>query len=211
MEYRGDDFGTLEEAKIRKMWGLCAGSFVYEGCGLPLKDGRPCSLGKHKRKLRRENPESPLGPHSRGRDNHTCCVDGAGVYMYRFAIQVGNFVIEVNKDNGKQLMGLSAQAYKKSCDIDEEEMIRINAQAMTSLWTITYVKDGSRGYRALNFEKCTLEDEVSGSDVVEAGSSEVESKPKAHSDAQWFGKLKGRVLDYSGGIADSLRSFSIKE
>ncbi|CAM6086842.1 unnamed protein product [Calypogeia fissa] len=90
-------------------------------------------------------------------------------------------------------------------------MIRINAQAMTSLWTITYVKDGSRGYRALNLEKCTLEDEVSGSDVVEAGSSEVESKPKAHSDGQWFGKLKGRVLDYSGGIADSLRSFSIKE
>lgn len=97
MECSADDFGTLLHMKIEKIWGLCAGSFVYEGCGVLLSDGRPCALGKHKRRLRRQNLESPLGPHSRGRVDHDCCVDGAGIYMFCFAIQVGDFFLQVNE------------------------------------------------------------------------------------------------------------------
>ncbi|CAM6116495.1 unnamed protein product [Calypogeia fissa] len=213
MDHSDDDFGTLHKAKVEKIWGLCAGSFVYEGCGKLLRDGRPCALGKYKRNFRRQNPESPLGPHSRGRVGHTCSEDGAGVYMFCFAIQVGDFVIQVNEINGKQLLGISGQAYKESHDIDDDEVNQFCCVPMKSLWTIRYVKNHSRGceYHAVNFEKCSQVDEAGSSVVLEADDEEVESNVKQSDGAQWFGKLKGRVLDFGGSLAESLRSFSIFE
>ncbi len=109
---KADKFITLYDVKIEDMWGLCAGSFVYEGCNVLLSDGRPCALGKNARKLRVVNRDSPAGPHSRGRSDHTCCKVGAGEYMYCFAVQAGDAVIQVNEEVGTKLMGMSGHAFK---------------------------------------------------------------------------------------------------
>ncbi|CAM6084566.1 unnamed protein product [Calypogeia fissa] len=214
----GDSYGTLHAVKIVKLWGLCADSFVYEGCGRLLSDGRPCALGKYKRKLRKKNAESPMGPHSHGRVDHICCEDGEGVYMYYFSVQVGDFVMQVNESSGQQLMGRSGQAYEESCDKDEEEKSHLCDAVTSSRWTIAYVRDQSREclYQALNFEKASSEvvdaeptqvDDAESSQVVDGGSNEV----KCDDGTPWFGKLKGRILDFSGGIADLLKSFSISD
>jgi hypothetical protein len=81
-------FVTLHDAKIDNMWGLCAGAYIYEGRSKLLSDGRTCSLGKHKRRLRRHNPESPIGTYSRGRALHECDMDGDGRYMYFFLFEL---------------------------------------------------------------------------------------------------------------------------
>lgn len=117
-------YDTLHEVRIDWIWGLCTGAFIYEGCGGVLSDGRPCTLGKHKRRLRMQNPESPLGPKSRSRLQHTCSRDGEGTYMYCFAVQVGSVVLQVNEANGQQLMGISGQDYRDS-DNERRDKIRI--------------------------------------------------------------------------------------
>ena len=92
-EHEVDMFVTLRKVKIDDLLPLGAGSFVYEGCLVLLKYARPCALGKTKQRLRRMDPDSPMGPHARGRLSHVCCADGDGTWMYAFAVQIGYDVL----------------------------------------------------------------------------------------------------------------------
>ncbi|CAM6128019.1 unnamed protein product [Calypogeia fissa] len=115
-------------------------------------------------------------------------------------------------------MGRSGKAYKESCDKDEEEKSHLCDVVTSSRWTIAYVRDQYQEclYQALNFEKASSEvidaeptqvDDAESSQVVDGGSNEV----KCDDGTQWFGKLKGRILDFSRGIANLLKSFSISD
>ena len=152
MSSKADMFVTIDDAVIDKMWGLCAGAFIYEGCSKLLRDGRPCALGRHKRRLRRRDPESPVGIHSRGRASHECDMDGDGTYMYCFAIQVGDTVIQVNEDCGKKLIGMSGEEFHKehgtSNDISE-----VFDQVQSAIWTVSYVFDDFLHCKAVNIVK----------------------------------------------------------
>lgn len=229
-----DLYSRLNKVKIEKMWGLCAGAFVYEGCGILLKDGRPCALGKHKRRVRRLDSQSPLGPHSRGRGEHVCCADGTGTYMYCFVVEVGGIVMQVNEAIGMQLMGISGQSFKNSCTNDEKTQ-RICKQVMSAWWTITYVRKdcGDDLPRALCFERspCTESEGTSVaneapiqsdtkegklcSDMGSARDSdeeEISDPTKDHrSLSASFRRFRGAISDPSGDIVSSLKSFRISE
>jgi hypothetical protein len=190
---RGDErFVTLHDVKIGSMWGLCAGSYVYEGCSKKLSDGRPCALGKHKRRLRRNDPESPMGPHSRGRATHICDDDGDGTYMYCFAIQIDDIVIQVNEENGKKLLGMSGAEFKAECDGSSKEIKEVCDLVMSVDWTITYVKN-------------TLTDECKA--IVVDKNSQIKKKS---SGVEASVKRDDHCGDFSGDLVISLKSVRIK-
>lgn len=212
---KNEKFITLHDVKIESMWGLCAGSYVYEGCSNLLSDGRPCALGKHKRRLSRQDPESPMGPHSRLRSAHKCSLDGAGTYMYCFAVQIGDDVIQVNEDNGMKLMGMSRQEFKAKVDSSPGKVKSLCAQVMCVLWTISFVKDDHDVCRALSVANPECKSSVK-QEANEDGSTEVFLSPNKKDTSRGTGNVgRLRVLcsasvDFSGELVESLKSFSIR-
>lgn len=219
-----DKFVTLRDFKIEDMWGLCAGSFVYEGCNVLLSDGRPCSLGKNARRQRSLNRESPAGPHSRERSNHVCCNVGAGKYMYCFAVQVGDFVIQVNEDMGTKLMGMSGQAFKANFGTNQELIEGLCTEVKQSAWTFTCVEkingDGYVSHNAINVVMSRLHKNCTGVQVLTHDDGESELKPSSSSmdrvcrknkEQGPLQKLGRAVLDFSEEIVDSLKSFAVTQ
>jgi hypothetical protein len=156
-----------------------------------LSDGRPCALGRHKRRLRRRDPESPMGIHARGRASHECDMDGDGMYLYCFALRVGDTVIQVNKECGKKLMGMSGEEFNKEHG-SSNDISNIFYQVQGEIWTISYVIDDLFHCKAVNvIKKPQLEKKHVGtaSSMKEVGPSE----------------------DCSLELLISLKSFRIKE
>jgi hypothetical protein len=191
MSRPADDFVTLHEVRISKMWGNSRGSYVYEGCPTLLKNGRPCALGKHKRRLLRRDPSSPLGPNAHRRDNHLCCADGEGKYMYCFSIEVNDVVILVNEENGTKLMGMSGEEFKKECDGDSAEVKDVCDKVKLGQWTITYARDDCNVFRAISVVAISQTRKTQGpSDLIV--------------------KQEDTSGDFSGELVISLKSFKIK-
>lgn len=86
------------------------GQFIYEGCDLILLDGKACALGKVARQNRAANFNTEQD-NSRSRAGHTCKPIGEGKPMYIFMIQIGNVVMNVWEQAGKQLLGLIGQQF----------------------------------------------------------------------------------------------------
>ncbi|CAM6120258.1 unnamed protein product [Calypogeia fissa] len=230
-----ESFVTLHAVKIDSMWGLCAGSYVYEGCNKLLGDGWYCALGKHKRRLRRKDPESPMGPHSRGRDQHVCCIDGAGTFMFFFAVQIGDVVIQVNEENGMKLMGMSGEKFRTDIDGCTDKIEEVCAHVESIFWTFTYVKDGKAGCRAISVfptEALMRNKLVDMKDAIRspsmkrveakglAGPSKTEGEDKGEVDSKLRTgfQVKTRLavddscsVDFSGEIVTSFKSFRIKD
>ncbi|CAM6102025.1 unnamed protein product [Calypogeia fissa] len=216
-----ESFVTLHKVKIDAMQGLCAGSYVYEGCNIVLRDGWMCALGKHKRRLRRKDPESPMGPHARGRSQHVCCIDGAGTYMWCFAVQIGDVTIQVNEELGMKLMGMSGEYFRAECDGRGDKIREVCARAMSGFWTILYVIEGRGVCRALSVVKTeeagpsTSQDKVKG----KAGTILKEKEPECRVDSGLRGRFRvtSRLQvdelgdNFSAELVTSLKSFRIKE
>jgi hypothetical protein len=145
-----DLFVTCHKVKIDNLWPLAGGSFVYKGCPVLLGDGRPCALGKHKRRLQRQDSKLLMGPHSRCRPSHVCCADGEGQQMYFFAIKIDDKVMKVHEDIGTILMGMSGQHFfdKVKCDPAEVEFICDEVRSVP--WTICLAKDAREGSKVVS-------------------------------------------------------------
>ncbi|CAM6107815.1 unnamed protein product [Calypogeia fissa] len=220
------------------MWGLCAGHWVYEGCGLLLKDGQPCALGKYKRKLRAQNSESPLGRYSQSHNDHVCAAVGDGTFMFCFAMQVGELVIQVNEDCGMQLMGMSGQSFKEFYDADYASLSNLCAEVKSVFWRISYVRNesGEELPRALSFEQCPCKVEDKTGVLQHVMKEEQASDPEKmladtpkdrrgliREEAESanggdrrgltasFGRFRGALTDLSGEIVHSLKGFRISE
>jgi hypothetical protein len=234
-------FSTVANATIQDMWGLCAGRWIYEGCGLLLKDGRPCALGKYKHRLRKLNSESSMGHDSRSREDHICAAVGDGTYMFCFAVQVGEVVLQVNEDCGTQLLGMSGKVFNESCDADNAKISNICDHVRSLFWRITYVKNdfGEDLPHALSFEQCpskinakteVLERLVKGelnadpdegfavtpiNECDQRGLSQEEEESANQGDRKGvvasFSRLKGALSDLSGEIVQSLQGFRFSE
>ena len=150
---KNDVFVTLQRVRIDDLWPLGAGSYVYEGCPELLKDGRPCALGKHKRQLRRLDPDSPIGPHARGRATHVCCADGAGIHMFCFAIKIGDNVLQVNEDIGTKMMGMCGQDFKEKVEFDDLEVGKVCDEVRNVVWTIRFARDGRDGGKVVSVHR----------------------------------------------------------
>jgi hypothetical protein len=190
-----DSFIKLQKVQIDDLLPSGAGFFVYEGCSVLLSDGRPCALGKHKQRLQRQDPQSPMGLHARGRSSHECCADGAGQYMFRFAIQIGDEVMQVYKDNGIKLMGMSGQKFWDNIQSDVAKVDSICDEVRSVLWTICYVKDPREGCRVVsvlrhNVVKQEVKSDGSGKSVVQ--------------------KFCDAAVELTGDIVGSMKSIRIK-
>jgi hypothetical protein len=95
-----------------------------------------------------------MGQHSWSREDHVCAAVGDGTYMFCFAVRVGEVIIQVNEDCGKQLLGMSGMVFKESCDADYAKISSICDHVRSLFWRITYVNFGEDLSRALSFEQC---------------------------------------------------------
>ncbi|CAM6101846.1 unnamed protein product [Calypogeia fissa] len=208
-----DKFVTLVKVKIDDIWPLGVGTFVYKGCSVLLSDGRPCALGKNRRRLRRQDSESPLGPHARGRSSHVCVDDGEGTHMFCFSIQIGDNVLQVNEDSGVKLMGMSGQQFKDMVECDPAEVQSVCDAVRSVVWTIGFVKDDRDICKVISVHRHPdvklghPDVKLEGEDAKSVSSQVLLSPAQKDSLGR---KLCNAALDFTRDIVESLKSFRIR-
>ncbi|CAM6126070.1 unnamed protein product [Calypogeia fissa] len=117
---------TIYGAILFDIWGGLRGEFVYDGCDVPLMDGRECALGVHARRQWETDSLFPRGEHSRQRDLHHCRLIGEGKYMFHFYVQVEGEVLTVWEKTGAQLFGMSGQDFFENFKQEEQRRTLCN-------------------------------------------------------------------------------------
>ncbi|CAM6096102.1 unnamed protein product [Calypogeia fissa] len=152
-------FVTLVGITILAVWGMRNGEFIYEGCQVPLDDGRRCALGVSARRNRLRYPGTQKQPNARARDGHLCAPIGGGIAMYSFFVQLDDEVIEVWEEAGTCLFGMTGLEFSKHC-VSAESKKKCCRQAMEKTWTLTVwrpEKGSSRNIaRAISFSEMIM-------------------------------------------------------
>ncbi|CAM6096806.1 unnamed protein product [Calypogeia fissa] len=159
------EYVTLLGVTILAVWGMQNGEFCYEGCQVPLEDGRACALGVSARRKRLKFPQTLSHPNARDRTQHTCASIGKGIPMYSFYAQIEDEVLEIWEDAGAQLFQMPGHEFVRR-HWNAAQRSECCQQVMEELWMVKVwrPKDKGRGQaaRVISFSKVVTKVENKG-------------------------------------------------